>query len=153
MPTDLCVALAHGGTFFVAAGFQHGVFAVFVLDAQHGLLEFFLLFQLLGVGEKIHLIDTLVRRDLVGVEGNAPHRQCRVGDALKQLCAFVDEGTAQIGGGIKSDSAVCSLGDNSAVAVGLGQTAVAALVHILPVVAYLQGDGFCHQLLFGEPEH
>ena len=57
MPTDLCVALAHGGTLFVAAGFQHGVFAVLVLDAQHGLLEFFLLFQLLGVGEKVHLID------------------------------------------------------------------------------------------------
>jgi len=45
------------------------------------------------------------------------------------------------------------LGDNSAVAVGLGQTTVAALVHVLPVVAYLQGDGFGHQLLFGEPEH
>ena len=124
MTADLRVALAHGGTFFVAAGFQHGVFAVLVLDAQHGLLELFLLFQLLGVGEKVHLIDTLIRRDLVGVEGNAPHRQCRVGDALKQLCAFVDEGTAQIGGGIKPNRAVRRFGDDSAVAVGLGQTTV-----------------------------
>ena len=41
MPADLCVALAHGSTLFVAAGFQHGVFAVLVLDAQHGLLDFF----------------------------------------------------------------------------------------------------------------
>ena len=106
MPADLRIALAHGGTFLVAAGFQHGVFAVLVLDAQHGLLEFFLLFQLLGVGEKIHLIDALVRRDLVGVDGNAPHRQRRVGDALKQLCAFVDEGAAQIGRGIEPDGAV-----------------------------------------------
>ena len=53
------VALAHGGTFLVAAGFQHGIFTVLALDAQHGLLEFFLLFQLLGVGKKIHLIDSL----------------------------------------------------------------------------------------------
>ena len=60
MPTDLCVALAHGGTFLVAAGFQHGVLAVLVLDAQHGLLEFFLPFQLLGVREKVHLIDALI---------------------------------------------------------------------------------------------
>ena len=45
------------------------------------------------------------------------------------------------------------LGDNSAVAVGLGQTTVAPLVHVLPVVAYLQGDGFRHQFLFGEPKH
>ena len=29
---DLCIALAHGGTFLIAAGFQHGVFAVLVLD-------------------------------------------------------------------------------------------------------------------------
>ena len=91
MTTDLRIALAHGGTFLVAAGFQYGIFAVLVLDAKHGLLEFFLLFQLLGVGEKVHLIDALVRRDLVGVDSNAPHRQRRVGDALKQLCAFVDE--------------------------------------------------------------
>ena len=139
MTADLCVALAHSGTFLVAAGFQHGVFAILVLDAQHGLLEFFLLFQLPGVGEKVHLINTLVRRDLVGVDGNAPHRQRRVGDALKQLCAFVDEGTAQIGRGIKPDGAVCRLGDDSAVAVGLGQTTIAALVHVLPVVAHLQG--------------
>ena len=111
MPADLCVAPAHGGTLLVAAGFQHGVFAVLVLDAQHGLLEFFLPFQLLGVGEKVHLIEALVRRDLVGVEGDAPHRQCRVGDTLKQLCAFVDEGAAQIGGRIKPDSAVSCLGD------------------------------------------
>ena len=117
------------------------------------MLEFFLLFQLLGVGEKVHLIEALVRRDLVGVDGNAPHRQRRVGDALKQLCAFVDEGAAQIGGRIKPDSAVSCLGDGSAVAVGLGQTTITALVHVLPVVAYLQGDGFRHQLLFGEPEH
>ena len=72
---------------------------------------------------------------------------------LKQLCAFVDEGTAQIGRGIKPDGAVCRLGDDSAVAVGLGQTTIAALVHVLPVVAHLQGDGFGHQLLFREPEH
>ena len=103
--------------------------------------------------KKVHLIDALVRRDLVGVDGNAPHRQRRVGDALKQLCAFVDEGAAQIGGGIKPDGAVGCFGDGSAVAVGLGQTTVAALVHVLPVVADLQGDGFRHQLLFGEPEH
>ena len=45
------------------------------------------------------------------------------------------------------------LGDDSAVAVGLGQTTVTALVHVLPVVAHLQGDGFRHQLLFREPEH
>ena len=102
MTTDLRIALAHGGTFLVAAGFQYGIFAVLVLDAKHGLLEFFLLFQLLGVGEKVHLIDALVRRDLVGVDSNAPHRQRRVGDALKQLCAFVDEGTAQIGRDRKS---------------------------------------------------
>ena len=95
MPADLRVALAHSGTFLVAAGFQHSIFAVLIFDTQHGLLEFFLLFQLLGVGEKIHLIDTLVRCDLVGVEGNAPHRQRRVSDALKQLCAFVD--TALLG--------------------------------------------------------
>ena len=44
-------------------------------------------------------------------------------------------------------------GDDSAVAVGLGQTTIAALVHVLPVVAYLQGDGFRHQFLFREPEH
>ena len=44
-------------------------------------------------------------------------------------------------------------GDDPAVAVGLGQTTVAALVHVLPVVAYLQGDGFRHQFLFGKPEH
>ena len=94
MPADLRVALAHGGTFLVAAGFQHGVFAVLVLDAQHGLLEFFLLFQLLCVREKVHLIDALVRGDLVGVEGDAPHRQRRVSNALKQLCAFVDDGAA-----------------------------------------------------------
>ena len=117
------------------------------------MLEFFLLFQLLGVGEKIHLIDALVRRDLVGIDGNAPHRQRRVGDALKQLCAFVDDGAAQIGGGIKPNRAVRRLGDSSAVAVGLGQTTVAPLVHVLPVVAYLQGDGFRHQFLFGEPKH
>ena len=153
MPADLCVALAHGGTFLVAAGFQHGVFAVLVLDAQHGLLEFFLLFQLLGVGEKVHLIEALVRRDLVGVDGNAPHRQRRVGDALKQFCTFVDNRAAQIGGDIEPDGAVRRFGDDSAVAVGLGQTTVAALVHVLPVVAHLQGDGFGHQLLFGEPEH
>ena len=48
---------------------------------------------------------------------------------------------------------MCRFGDDSAVAVGLGQTAVAALVHVLPVVAHLQGDGFRHQLLFREPEH
>ena len=117
------------------------------------MLEFFLLFQLLGVREKIHLIDALVRRDLVGVDGDAPHRQRRVGDALKQLCAFVDEGAAQIGGGIKPNSAVRRFGDDSAVAVGLGHTPVAALVHVLPVVADLQGDGFGHQFLFGKPEH
>ncbi len=110
-----------GGTLFVAAGFQHGVFAVLVLDAQHRLLEFFLLFQLLGVGEKVHLIDALVRRDLVGVDGNAPHRQRRVGDTLKQLCAFVDEGAAQIGRGVKPDGSVGCFGDDSAVAVGLGR--------------------------------
>ena len=113
MPADLRVALAHGGTFLVAAGFQHGVFAVLVLDAQHGLLEFFLLFQLLCVREKVHLIEALVRRDLVGVDGDAPHRQRRVGDALKQLCAFVDEGAAQIGRSIEPDGAVCRFGDDS----------------------------------------
>ena len=104
MTADLRVALAHGGTFLVAAGFQHSIFAVLVLDAQHGLLELFLLLQLPGVGEKVHLIEALVRRDLVGIDGDAPHRQRRVGDALKQLCAFVDEGTAQIGRGIKPDA-------------------------------------------------
>ena len=33
------------------------------------------------------------------------------------------------------DGAVCRFGDDSAVAVGLGQTTVAALVYVLPVVA------------------
>ena len=37
MPADLRVALSHGGTFFVAAGFQHSVFAVLVLDAPTNL--------------------------------------------------------------------------------------------------------------------
>ena len=127
MPADLRIALAHGSAFLIAAGLQHGVFAVFVLDAQHRLLEFFLLFQLPGVGEKVHLIDALVRRDLVGVEGDTPHRQRWVSDALKQLCALVDESTAQIGGSIEPDSSVGRFGDDSAVAVGLGQTTVCLL--------------------------
>ena len=91
--------------------------------------------------------------DLVGVEGDAPHRQRRVSNALKQLCAFVDDGTAQIGRGIKPHRAVGCLGDDPAVTVGLGQTTVAALIHVLPVVAHFQSDGFRHQLLFREPEH
>ena len=72
MPADLCVALAHGGTFLVAAGFQHGVFAVFVLDAQHGLLELFLLFQLFGVGtvgpKAVIKPSAMIREDVKGGE-------------------------------------------------------------------------------------
>ena len=60
MTTDLRIALAHGGTFLVAAGFQYGIFAVLVLDAKHGLLEIFLLFQLLGVGLSAITSATLV---------------------------------------------------------------------------------------------
>jgi len=48
---------------------------------------------------------------------------------------------------------VCRFGDDSAVAVGLGQTTVAALVHVLPVVADFQRQGIRDQLLFGQPEH
>ena len=62
-----------------------------ICETASGLAD---LFQLLGVGKKVHLIDALVRRDLVGVKGDAPHRQCWISDALKQLCAFVDDGAA-----------------------------------------------------------
>ena len=83
MPADLPIALAHGCTFLKAAGFQDGVLSVLAFDAQHGLLQLFLLFQLLCVGEEVHLIDALIRHDPVGIQGDAPHGQRRVGDALK----------------------------------------------------------------------
>ena len=153
MSADLPVALAHGGTFLKAAGFQDGVLSILTFDAQHGLLQFFLLLQLLRVGKEVHLIDALVRHDSVGIQGDAPHRQCRVGNALKQLHALGDDRTAQIGGRIQLRRAVGRFRERPAVAVGLGLSPVAAVIHVFPVVADFQRQGIRDQLFLGQPEH
>ena len=75
MTADLCVAPAHGGTFLVAAGFQHGVFAVLVLDAQHGLLEFF----------GYCLIPSNKGQRMMGIKGNGGEGKSQIGAVLGAL--------------------------------------------------------------------
>ena len=49
MPANLLISLAHGGTAHIARTFQNSIFAILLLDVQHGLLELFFLIQLLCI--------------------------------------------------------------------------------------------------------
>ena len=56
------ISLAHGGTAHIARTFQNSIFAILLLDVQHGLLELFFLKQHYAIILKIPAVQADFRR-------------------------------------------------------------------------------------------